>query len=99
MNQERLMKVLLSPHSSEKATIVADKHRQFVFKVAVDASKVEIKQAVEKLFKVSVDKVRTCNTKGKVKRYQQTLGRRKDQKKAYVSLAEGHDINFVNVEK
>ncbi|MEM9242787.1 MAG: 50S ribosomal protein L23 [Pseudomonadota bacterium] len=99
MSQERLMKVLLTPHNSEKTTLVAEKYRQFVFKVLPDANKVEIKQAVEKLFKVKVDRVRLCNIKGKVKRHQQVLGRRKHEKKAYVSLAEGHDINFMNLSK
>lgn len=99
MSQERLMQVLLSPHNSEKATIVAEKHRQVVFKVRPDANKIEVKQAVEKLFKVKVDRVRLCNVKGKIKRHQQVLGKRKDEKKAYVSLAEGHDINFMSVDK
>lgn len=99
MSGQRLMQVLLSPHNSEKATIVADKHRQVVFKVRPDANKIEVKQAVEKLFKVKVDNVRLCNVKGKVKRHQQVLGKRKNEKKAYVSLSDGHDINFMNIEK
>lgn len=99
MSQERLMKVLLAPHVSEKASIVADKHRQFVFKVMPDANKHEIKKAVELMFKVVVDQVRVCNQKGKVKRHAQRLGKRADWKKAYVSLAEGHDINLMGAEK
>jgi large subunit ribosomal protein L23 len=99
MSQERLMKVLLSPHVSEKASVVADQHRQFTFKVVPDANKHEVKKAVELMFKVVVDQVRICNFKGKVKRHGQRLGKRAAWKKAYVSLAEGHDINFVGAEK
>lgn len=99
MNQERLLKVLLGPHISEKASMVADAHRQFVFKVVPSANKREIKFAVEKMFKVKVENVCVANVKGKVKRHAQRLGKRKDWKKAYVSLAEGHDINFVGAEK
>lgn len=98
MSQERLFKVLLGAHASEKASIVADAHRHFVFDVTTDATKKEIKQAVELLFKVVVNKVRTCSLKGKVKRHGQILGRRKNTKKAYVTLAEGHDINFAGAE-
>lgn len=98
MSQERLMKVLLGPHVSEKASVVADKDRQFVFKVMTDSTKPEIKAAVELMFKVSVTAVTVANVKGKVKRHQQQLGRRKNWKKAYVSLAEGQDISFAGVE-
>ena len=94
MNQERLMKVLLSPIVSEKSTRVGDKCKQVVFKVATDAKKPEIKQAVEQLFDVKVDAVTVLNVKGKAKRFGQILGRRKSWKKAYVSLQEGHDIDF-----
>tara|TARA_B100000508_G_C11455218_1_gene276392 strand:- start:1772 stop:2071 length:300 start_codon:yes stop_codon:yes gene_type:complete len=99
MSQERLMKVLLAPHVSEKASIAADQHRQVIFKVVPDANKHEVKKAVELMFKVVVDQVRMANVKGKVKRHGQRLGKRADWKKAYVSLAEGHDINFVGAEK
>ncbi len=94
MNQERLYKVLLGPVISEKAAIVADEVNQVVFKVMADASKAEIKAAVEKLFSVSVEGVRVLNVKGKTKRTRHGMGRRSDWKKAYVSLAEGSEINF-----
>jgi large subunit ribosomal protein L23 len=94
MNQERLMKVLLSPLVSEKSAILADSARQVAFKVRTDANKTEIARAVETLFEVEVDKVRVVNVKGKQKRFGAVLGRRKDWKKAYVKLKEGHDINF-----
>ena len=95
MNQERLLKVILAPHVSEKATLATDKSNTFVFKVVKDANKAEIKQAVEKLFAVEVTAVRTVNVKGKAKRHGVRLGRRSDWKKAYVSLQDGHDIDFV----
>ena len=95
MNQERLLKVILAPHVSEKATLATDKSNTFVFKVVKDANKTEIKQAVEKLFAVEVTAVRTVNVKGKSKRHGVRLGRRSDWKKAYVSLQDGHDIDFV----
>ena len=79
---------------SEKATIVADKNRQFVFKVLKDASKTEVKQAVEHLFNVEVQAVRVCNAKGKLKRFGQMLGRRAGAKKAYVTLKPGFDIDY-----
>ena len=96
MNQERLYQVLVAPHVSEKATSVADKDRQVVFKVAVDADKLEVKKAVEKLFKVKVSDVRILNVKGKVKLNRFGLSRRNNWKKAYVRLAEGHDIDFAS---
>ena len=94
MNQERLMQVLLAPQISEKATYVADKHEQVVFRVASDATKPEIKAAVELLFKVQVESVQVLNVKGKVKRFRQTTGRRKGWKKAFVCLKPGQEINF-----
>ncbi|MEL7537172.1 MAG: 50S ribosomal protein L23 [Pseudomonadota bacterium] len=97
-HEARLYDVLVSPHVSEKATLLAEKSNQVVFKVRGDATKPEIKQAVEKLFDVSVESVRTVNHNGKNKRYGQTAGRRADWKKAYVRLAEGHDIDFLGVE-
>ncbi|MCO7224997.1 50S ribosomal protein L23 [Pleionea sp. CnH1-48] len=97
MNQERLAKVLLAPHISEKATIAAE-NGQFVFKVATDATKLEIKRAVELMFEVEVNNVRTLNVKGKTKRVGTMTGRRKDWKKAYVSLKEGQDIDIVGGE-
>jgi large subunit ribosomal protein L23 len=95
MNQERLMQVLLAPQISEKATYVADKHDQVIFRVASDATKPEIKAAVELLFKVEVEAVQVANVKGKVKRFKGATGRRKGWKKAYVSLKPGQEINFV----
>ena len=98
MNQERLMKVLLEPHVSEKSTNVAEQANQVVFKVVPDATKEEIKQAVEKLFEVSVEGVQVVNVKGKNKRNRFGSGKRKDWKKAYVSLKAGDDINFIGTE-
>jgi large subunit ribosomal protein L23 len=92
--QERLMNVLLAPQISEKATFVAEKNEQVIFRVASDASKPEIKAAVELMFKVSVESVQVANVKGKQKRFGKFMGRRKDWKKAYVSLAPGQEINF-----
>jgi large subunit ribosomal protein L23 len=95
MNQERLMKVLLSPVISEKSSRVADANRQFVFKVLPGASKPEIRDAVELMFDVKVKGVQVANVRGKTKRFGQTVGRRVNWKKAYVTLAEGHDIDFM----
>jgi large subunit ribosomal protein L23 len=98
MNQERIMKVLISPVVSEKSTRLADAHRQFVFKVVKDASKPEVRKAVELMFDVKVDAVQIANVKGKIKRSGSSLGKRSDWKKAFVTLAEGHDINFMGAE-
>lgn len=95
MNQERLMQVLLAPQISEKATYVAEKNEQVIFRVATNATKPEIKAAVELLFKVEVDSVQVANVKGKVKRFKGATGRRKGWKKAYVCLKAGQEINFV----
>lgn len=94
--QERLMQVLVAPQVSEKGTTVADKYNQVVFRVKPEATKSEIKQAVELLFKVKVTQVRTLNMRGKSKRFGQMLGRRSDWKKAYITLAAGQEINFVS---
>ncbi len=96
MNQERLLKVLLSPHVSEKSARVGDAHNQVVFKVAHDATKLEIRSAVEKLFNVKVKSVSTVSIKGKNKRFGKLAGRRSDTKKAYVTLMPGHDIDFLS---
>lgn len=93
-SQERLMQVLLAPQVSEKSTFVADKHEQVVFKVASDATKPEVKAAVELMFKVDVAGVQISNVKGKVKRFGRFVGRRKGWKKAYVCLKPGQEINF-----
>lgn len=98
MNQERLLKVLVGPHVSEKGTRLADKHNQIVFKVIPDATKLEVKKAVENLFKVEVDNVQVVNVRGKMKRLGQNWGKRKNWKKAYVSLKEGQDIDFIGAE-
>jgi len=98
MNQERLMKVLVGAHITEKSTLAADAARQFVFKVLPNATKPEVKRAVEKLFEVEVERVQMVNVKGKSKRFGRTLGKRSDFKKAYVRLKPGHDINFAGAE-
>lgn len=97
-SQERLMNVLLAPQISEKATYVADKFEQIVFRVASDATKPEIKAAVEMMFKVQVEAVQVACVKGKTKRRGLVQGRRKDWKKAYVSLVPGQEINFAGTE-
>lgn len=89
------MKILLAPHISEKSARAADNDKQFAFKVISDATKPEIKQAVELMFDVKVDAVQVSNVKGKQKRFGATLGRRSDWKKAYVKLQPGHDIDFM----
>jgi large subunit ribosomal protein L23 len=94
MNEFKVFKVLKAPHISEKSANLADTSRQHVFKVSNESTKGEIKQAVEAMFNVKVDKVRTVNVSGKVKRHGQRTGRRSDWKKAYVTLAEGHDIEM-----
>ena len=90
-HQERLLTVIKGPHLSEKAHIAAEKN-QVVLKVRTDATKKDVKQAVELLFEVKVDAVQVVNVKGKTKRFQQTRGRRPDWKKAYVKLADGTSI-------
>jgi large subunit ribosomal protein L23 len=94
MNKERLMQILLSPVVSEKSTIAADESRQFVFRVSQDASKPEIRKAVELMFDVKVEQVRVVNLKGKNKRFGAIQGQRKGSRKAYVKLAAGSDIDF-----
>lgn len=98
MNQERLMNILLSPHVSEKTTRLADSSNQVAFKILPNATKQEVKEAVELLFKVKVTGVQVLNVKGKKRRFAQTIGRRKDWKKAYVTLQEGDDIDFLGPE-
>ena len=94
LNEERLMKVLLAPIVSEKATMIAEKREQVAFKVIQDATKPEIKAAVELLFKVKVEGVQVSNLKGKAKRFGKFDGRRSNVRKAYVCLAPGQEINF-----
>jgi len=98
VNQERVFKVLLAPHISEKATMVGEQSNQFVFKVAKDATKPEIRKAVEQLWDVKVKSVSTALVKGKAKRFGRSMGKRSDWKKAYVSLEAGHDIDFMSAE-
>jgi len=98
MNAERLMMVLREPHTSEKTTIIAEKLKQFTFKVLKDATKSEIKFAVEHIFNVKVKKVSVINVKGKSKRFKQTSGRRSDWKKAFVCLHPDQDIDFTVTE-
>ena len=98
MNQERIFQVLAGPHVSEKAAIIADAGNQYVFKVAIDATKAEIKKAVEQLFKVNVENVNTLKVKGKVKRNRYGLSAKTTWKKAYVKLEQGQDIDFAVAE-
>ena len=97
-HKERLMAVLLGPHVSEKSTDVSDRNNQYVFKVRRDSTKSEIGKAVEMLFEVSVTGVQVVNCRGKIKRFGQDWGQRQNWKKAYVTLAEGQDIDFMGVE-
>ena len=97
MKQERLYQIIRRPHISEKTAGLADKQRQITFEVLKTANKAEIKTAVEQLFKVEVEEVRTVVIKGKTKRFGRNMGQRKDWKKAYVKLKEGHDIDFIGM--
>jgi large subunit ribosomal protein L23 len=94
MNNQRLMKILLTPIVSEKSTMLAEQNEQIAFRVTADATKTEIKAAVELLFKVEVEAVRVVNQLGKQKRFGRAMGRRSDTRKAYVSLKSGQEINF-----
>ena len=94
MNKERMYNVLLGAHISEKATIIADEQNQFTFKVAKDATRPEIKEAVETIYGVEVRNVTVLNVKGKVKRNMRGFSKKPSWKKAYVRLVEGHDIDF-----
>ena len=97
MNNERLYQVILGPHISEKANIIAEAHNQVVFKVRTDANKLEIKKAVEKLLGVKVEAVNTVLVKGKTKRFGRTSGRRSDFKKAYITLPVGTEVQLADV--
>ncbi|CAI8441928.1 MAG TPA: 50S ribosomal protein L23 [Halieaceae bacterium] len=97
MNQERVFQILMGPHVSEKAAILADTNNQYVFRVAIDATKAEIKQSVEQLFKVSVDDVKTLRVKGKSKRNRFGMTTKPTWKKAYVRLAQGQEIDFATI--
>jgi large subunit ribosomal protein L23 len=97
-NAAQLMTIVLAPVVSEKSTFVADKNRQYVFRVADRATKPEIKAAVELMFKIKVDSVSVLNVKGKERRFGRIEGRRRNWKKAYVRVAEGQEINFAATE-
>ncbi len=94
MSVVNLYDIILSPLVSEKSTMIGEQSNQFVFKVAKSATKLEIKKAVELFFKVKVEAVRVSNIKGKQKRYGRQVGKRKNEKKAYISLAEGEEITL-----
>ena len=94
MNQERLYKVLLAPVITEKSNLLGEQLNQITFRVTPDATKPEIKAAIELLFKVQVTDVKVLNQQGKQKRFGRSMGRRKSTRKAYVSLAAGQEINF-----
>ncbi len=98
MNAERLLMILREPHTSEKTTIIAEKYKQFTFKVLKNSTKDEIKRAVEHMFNVKVSGVSVANVKGKKKRFKQLNGQRSDWKKAFVSLHPGSDIDFTVAE-
>jgi large subunit ribosomal protein L23 len=98
-SKERLMNVLVAPHVSEKSARAAEAGNQFVFRVRTDATKPEIKAAVELMFEVKVDAVQVVNVEGKAKRFGGRHGRRSDFKKAYVRLAAGQTIDFADVTK
>ena len=97
-NAEQLMNVVLAPVVSEKSTFVADQNRQYVFRVSDDATKPQIKAAIELMFKTKVDDVTVLNVRGKERRFGRLSGRRRSWKKAYVRLAEGQEINFAATE-
>ena len=97
MNRERIYQVILAPHISEKSAMAAE-YNQHVFRVAVDATKFEVKKAVEAAFDVKVDRVRIANVKGKTKGQGRLQGRRSNWRKAYVSLQEGQEIELSGLE-
>ncbi|HLS43785.1 MAG TPA: 50S ribosomal protein L23 [Paenalcaligenes sp.] len=97
MNAERLLQVILAPVITEKATMVAEQNQQIAFRVAADATKPEIKAAVEQLFKVEVESVQVLNQNGKSKRFGRFEGRRRNERKAYVSLKPGQELDFSEV--
>lgn len=94
MNAQRLFNVIIGPIVSEKSTMIADKHNQVAFRVRPDATRQEVKAAVEQLFKVKVDSVQILNQRGKAKKFGRMAGRRGSVRKAYVGLAAGQEINF-----
>jgi len=98
VNPERVFTVLREPHISEKVSLLGDAANQYAFKVAVDATKAEIREAVETLFSVTVKKVTTANVKGKVKRNARGVTRKKNWKKAYVTVIDGQEIDYMVAE-
>lgn len=98
MNLEQNFIVLREPYTSEKSLIVAEKFKQFVFRVSTAANKIEIKKAVETIFNVKVEKVSIVNVKGKSKRFRGRAGKRSDWKKAYVALQDGYDLDIASVD-
>ena len=94
MNEQKIMSILLEPKVNEKSSMIGELNNQYVFKVSKDATTPEIKKAVELMFDVKVKSVRVMNMQGKLTRIGRTFGKRKDWKKAYVSLHEGFDINY-----
>lgn len=98
MNPERVFTVLREPHISEKVSILGDKFNQYAFKVSTDATKAEIREAVQSLFNVEVKKVTTANVKGKVKKNARGVTRKKNWKKAYITVAQGQEIDYMVVD-
>ncbi len=98
MSKDRLYKVLLSPRVTEKTSLVGDDSNQYVFRVASDANKSDIRAAVEQIFEVSVESVRVVNVKGKKKTFKMRPGKRNNWKKAYVRVQEGQVIDFLGGE-
>jgi large subunit ribosomal protein L23 len=98
VNPERIYTVLVEPHISEKVAILGDRVNQYAFKISKDATKAEVKEAIETIFKVDVRKVTTANVKGKVKRNARGVTRKKNWKKAYVTIAEGQEIDYMVTE-
>jgi len=99
MNEERLLRIILAPHMSEKAAIGTEKRGEYVFQVSQDANKIEVKQAIEYLFNTKVDKVRVVNVKSKPRRFGSIIGKKKGWKKAYVTLLEGQHIDMTGSTK
>ena len=94
MNREQLMSVLIAPHVTEKTSLAMQNHNQYSFRVRRDASKTDIRKAIELMFDVKVAGVQVVNEPGKVRRFGRTSGRTQDWKKAYVSLASGQTIDY-----
>ena len=98
MNPERVFTVLREPHISEKVSVLGDSYNQYAFKVSTDATKAEIREAVQTLFNVEVKKVTTANVKGKVKKNARGVTRKKNWKKAYITVAQGQEIDYMVVD-